>query len=55
MLAFIVGLLILIGSLAADSFGLGVVGGIGWKQWLGAGAGVVLQAVGVWMLQSKAA
>jgi hypothetical protein len=55
LLAFAAGLVVLIVSLAADSFGLGAVGGIGWKQWIGAGAGALLQVAGVWMLQKPSA
>jgi hypothetical protein len=51
----IIGILVLAGSLAADLLGLGSSpGGIGWKQWLGAGIGFIITAVGVYLyLQSK--
>jgi transcriptional antiterminator RfaH len=52
---FALGLVLLVLSLAADSMGLGGVSGIGWKQWLGAAAGVILQLAGLWQLKGKTA
>jgi len=51
----IIGILILVLSLSADLLGLGSGGNaIGWKQWLGAGIGLILAAVGVFLsLQRK--
>ena len=48
-----VGVLIL--SLAADALGIGSGTGIGWKQWLGAAVGVVIEVSGFWFAQSKSA
>lgn len=43
------GLFVIVISLAADVLGLGAEPGvIGWKQWLGAGAGAVMVAFAIW-------
>jgi hypothetical protein len=49
LVLFAIGMLLLIVSLAADAFGIGTAGGIGWKQWLGAAAGAILEILGVWL------
>jgi hypothetical protein len=51
----IIGILILAVSLSADLLGIGASpSGIGWKQWLGAGIGFIVAAVGVFLfLQRK--
>ena len=51
----IIGILIIAGSLSADLLGLGSgSNAIGWKQWLGAGIGFVIAAVGGFLsLQRK--
>ena len=44
----IVGVVVIVGSLAADALGVGMQAGIGWKQALGALVGVILVGVGAW-------
>ncbi len=44
-----VGIAILFVALAADALGLGAVSGMGWKQWTGAGVGVVVAIFGMWL------
>jgi len=48
ILLIILGVLLAIGSLAADAFGIGNGAGIGWKQILGAVIGVLIAAGGAW-------
>jgi hypothetical protein len=48
ILIIILGLLLVIASLAADALGIGNEAGIGWKQVLGAVVGVLVAAGGVW-------
>ena len=51
----IIGILLLAVSLSADLLGLGSGSSvIGWKQWLGAGIGFIIAAVGIFLsLQRK--
>jgi hypothetical protein len=50
-----VGLVILAASLLADRIGIGSMPGVlGWKQILGAGAGLLLLAVGVMLARRRA-
>ncbi len=49
----VLGIIILIGSLAADPFGLGKVAGFGWKQIAGAVVGIILGLVGYWLSRRK--
>ena len=46
----VLGVLLAVASLAADVIGIGSGGGLGWKQLLGAGVGVLVVAVGVWWM-----
>ena len=46
-----VGLLLLIIALFADSLGLGRAPGVGWKQTLGAGVGVLVVVAGSYLLR----
>ena len=48
----VVGVVLLIGSLAADAIGIGGVAGFGYKQIIGAIAGVIVAIVG-FVLYSK--
>lgn len=46
----VVGAVVAAVSLAADPLGIGAQPGIiGWKQWLGAGAGAVVLVLGTWL------
>lgn len=56
----IIGILVIVGSLAADLLGLGsgphqiVLSQIGWHQWLAAGVGLIIAVVGLFLsLQRK--
>jgi hypothetical protein len=49
----VVGVLIFLISAAADSLGIGGSPGIGWKQMLGMGVGVVVAAAGMTNLRSR--
>ncbi len=49
----VVGVLLLIVSLAADSLGIGGSPGIGYKQILGAVAGVIVAVVGYVLMSRK--
>jgi hypothetical protein len=49
----VVGVVVLVGSLAADSLGIGGAPGIGWKQLIGAGVGVIIAIVGFWSLRGQ--
>jgi hypothetical protein len=49
----ILGVVLLIVSLAADVIGIGNGTGIGWKQILGAAIGAVLALGGVWLALNK--
>ena len=46
----VIGVIVLIVSLAADSLGIGGAPGIGMKQLLGAGVGLVIAIVGGWLM-----
>ena len=46
----VIGVILLIVSLAADSLGIGGAPGIGTKQLLGAGVGLVIAIVGGWLM-----
>ena len=50
ILIIVVGVLLVVASLAADLIGIGSGGGLGWKQLLGAGVGVLVVAAGVWWM-----
>jgi hypothetical protein len=47
----VLGVILLIGSLGADAFGLGGAPGIGWKQIAGAVIGVIVAGAGGWYLR----
>jgi len=47
----VLGVLVLIGSLGADVLGLGGAPGIGWKQLIGAGIGLIVAIAGAWSLR----
>jgi hypothetical protein len=49
----VLGDVLLIVSLAADALGIGSQLGIGWKQMVGAAAGIVVQVAGLVMLQAE--
>jgi hypothetical protein len=49
----VLGVILLIGSLAVDALGMGTAPGIGWKQLTGAGIGVILVIVGGWSLRGE--
>ena len=49
----VLGLLLVVVSLAADLIGMGAQNGIGWKQLLGAAVGVVVMVGGVWWMRRK--
>jgi len=49
----ILGVVVLVVSLAADTLGIGNVAGIGWKQILGAVVGAVVALGGVWLAMRK--
>ena len=49
----ILGVVVLVVSLAADPLGIGYGPGIGWKQILGAVIGVLVAIGGVWLALNK--
>ena len=49
----VVGVLVFLVCLAADSIGIGEATGIGWKQITGAAAGVVIAAIGIVQLRKR--
>lgn len=50
---FLAGIAIIILMLSADFFGFtGDPTTIGWKQWLGAGGGLAVFGVGIWLIRS---
>ena len=51
---FVLGLVLLVLSLAADGLGIGSVPGIGWKQISGAIVGALGAAAGAWLVLKKA-
>ena len=52
-LLIILGVIVLVVSLAADVIGIGGVPGFGWKQILGAVVGVLVALGGVWLALNK--
>ncbi len=46
----VLGLAWIMVALTADPLGLGAAPGIGWKQWLAAGAGVIVVFIGLFLL-----
>ena len=55
VVVLVVGVLIFLVSLTADSLGVGEGTGIGWKQITGAVVGVVIAAVGMYRLRGSRA
>ncbi len=55
MILIAVGLIVLIVAGFADSLGIGVGRGFGWKQIVGSVAGVLVALVGFWLTRRKAA
>ena len=53
-LIIVLGAVVLIISLAADSLGIGGAPGIGWKQLTGAGVGLIVMIYGIWLASRKA-
>ena len=53
ILLIVLGLLLLVVSLAADLIGLGNGTGLGWKQLLGAAVGVLIMLGGLWWMRRK--
>ncbi len=51
----VVGIVLLVVGLFADSLGIGSGGGFGWKQIAASVAGVVVAAAGYWLSRRKAA
>jgi hypothetical protein len=49
----VLGVIGVIGSLAADAIGIGTSPGIDWAQLLGAAIGLVVALVGIWLAFSK--
>jgi len=49
----VVGVIIVVISLAADLLGIGNISGFGWKQMLGTAIGVVVALIGVRLTMSK--
>jgi hypothetical protein len=49
----VIGVLVFLVSLTADSLGIGEGTGIGWKQITGAAIGVVIAAVGMYRLRGS--
>ena len=52
-LIIVLGAVVLIISLAADSLGIGGPPGIGWKQLTGAAVGFIVMICGVWLASRK--
>ncbi|MBE3067704.1 MAG: hypothetical protein IMZ73_09820 [Chloroflexi bacterium] len=52
-LLIILGVVVLVVTLAADTLGIGNVPGFGWKQILGAVIGVIVALGGVWLALNK--
>jgi hypothetical protein len=50
----VLGVVLLIISLAADLLGLGAKSGIGWKQLTGAAVGILVFLMGAWLRRRKA-
>ena len=53
LVIIIMGVVVLVVSLAADILGLGNVPGFGWKQILGAAVGAFIAVGGVWLAMRK--
>ena len=53
-LAIVLGVLVLVISLAADALGIGGAPGIGWKQLTGAVVGLIVMICGAWLASHKA-
>jgi uncharacterized RDD family membrane protein YckC len=53
-LIIVLGVVVLVISLAADAIGIRGSPGIGWKQLTGAAVGLILMICGVWMASRKA-
>ena len=53
-MVIVLGVVVLIISLAADSLGIGGAPGIGWKQLTGAGVGLIVMIYGIWLASRKA-
>ncbi len=49
----VVGVIVLALSLAADALGIGGSSGIGWKQLVGGGIGLLIALAGVWLTARK--
>jgi len=52
-LLIILGVIVLVVSLAADTLGIGSGNGFGWKQILGTVVGVIVALGGVWLALNK--
>jgi len=50
----VLGMVLLIISLAADLLGLGAKAGIGWKQLIGVAVGILVFLAGAWLRHRKA-
>jgi hypothetical protein len=53
-LIIVLGVVVLVISLAADSLGIGGAPGIGWKQLTGVTVGLIVMIYGVWLASRKA-
>ena len=53
VLLIILGVVVLVVSLAADGLGIGGMPGFGWKQILGTVVGVIVALGGVWLALNK--
>ncbi len=51
----VLGIVLLVVAVFADSLGVGARHGFGWKQIVGSIAGVVVAVVGAWLTRRKAA
>jgi len=49
----VLGIIILVGSGAADVLGIGGSAGLGWRQLLGAAIGIIVALVGTWLAVRK--
>ena len=54
ILLIIVGVVLALFALLADAVGIGSQAGIGWKQLVVAGVGIVLALAGIWLAARKA-
>jgi len=55
LVVIVIGVVIAVVALLLDVIGIGNKAGIGWMQLLGAGIGVVVALIGVWLALSKPA